>query len=92
MKKVGYLSRKKSNGNTYIYLRRSYRERSKVKHEYIYSFGSMPKALEKMYWYRENPEKFPKELEERGYNLKDLYEWIMTMETKVTSTGREFKH
>ena len=92
MKKSGYLSKKKSNGNTYIYLRRSYREDNKVKHEYIYSFGSMPNALEKMFWLRDNPEQFPKELKERGYNLMDLDNWIMTIETRVTSTGRVFEY
>lgn len=90
MKKSGYLSRKKSNGETYIYLRRSYRENGKGKHENIYSFGTMPKALEKMYFFRDNPEQFPTELKERQFDLLDLYDWIMTLETKVTSKGKSF--
>lgn len=92
MKVSGYLSKKKSNGNTYIYLRRSYRENNKVKHEYIFSFGTTSNALEKMYWYRDHPEQFPKQLKDRGYGLGDLYDWIMTMETKVTSTGKKFEY
>lgn len=90
MKKVGYLSQKKSNGKVYIYLRKSYREENKVKHEYIYSFGAMPNALEKMYTLRENPEDFPQDLRGRNYNLDDLDDWIMTIETRKTSRGRDF--
>lgn len=91
MKKSGYLARKKSNGGIYIYLRRSYRENGKVKHENLYSFGAMPKALEKMYWLRDNPEEFPEELKQRHFDLIDLYDWIMTIETEVTPTGRAFE-
>lgn len=90
LKKQGYLSQKKSKGKTYIYLRRTHRIEKKITHEYLYSFGSMPRALERMYWLRDNPESFPKELREKGYDLMDLYEWIMTIETKITSTGRNF--
>jgi hypothetical protein len=51
----------------------------------------MPQALEKMYWMRDNPEKFPEELTNWGFNLNDLDDWILTLETQITSTGREFK-
>lgn len=88
--KPGYLTKKKSHGKLYIYVRKTYREGKNIKHEYIYSFGAMPDALEKMYWYRDNPEQFPLELIAKGYDLVDLYDWIMTMETNVTSKGREF--
>lgn len=90
MKKVGYLSKKKVSNKTYIYIRKSFRENKKIKHEYIYSFGSMPGALEKMYWLRDHPELFPNELADRGFDFSDLYDWILTMETGVTSTGRDF--
>ncbi|MEK5105031.1 hypothetical protein MKX83_24120 [Cytobacillus sp. FSL M8-0252] len=90
MKKQGYLSKKISKGHTYIYLRKSYRVNKKIKHKYLYSFGSMPDALEKMYKMRENPDNFPRELIEMGFDLIDLYNWILTIETKVTSTGRSF--
>ena len=89
--KSGYICRKRAKERTYIYLRRSYRENNKVKHEYVYSFGPMPDALEKMYWLRDNPEEFPEELKQRHFDLVDLYDWIMTMETKVTPTGRIFE-
>lgn len=90
MKKSGYLSKKKSNGKIYIYLRRSYRENEQIKHEYIHGFGAMPDALENLYLLRENPENFPSELSKQNFDLADLNEWILTLETQVTSTGREF--
>lgn len=89
--KSGYLSKKKSNGKNYIYLRRSYREDEQVKHEYIFSFGSMPRALEKLYLMRENPEDIPLRLTERNFDVSDVNEWILTLETQVTSTGRSFE-
>ncbi|GAF66422.1 hypothetical protein BTS2_3323 [Bacillus sp. TS-2] len=91
MGKVGYLSKKISKGKTYIYLRKSYREGKEVKNEYLYSFGPMPHALEKMYSIRGNPDTFPKELTNQDYDLLDLNEWILTLETKLTSTGRSFE-
>lgn len=56
----------------------------------IYSFGNYEKALEKMYGWRNNPELFPQELKELGYDLSDLHDWILTLETKKTKTGRDF--
>lgn len=50
----------------------------------------MPNALEKMYTLRENPEDFPQDLRGRNYNLDDLDDWIMTIETRKTSRGRDF--
>ena len=51
----------------------------------------MPEALEKMYKIRDNPQTFPKDLIDKGFELRDLYDWILTIETKVTSTGRRFE-
>ncbi|WP_281203325.1 hypothetical protein [Cytobacillus kochii] len=90
-KKTGYLTKKVSKGRTYIYLRKSYRVDKKIKHKYLYSFGVMPEALEKMYKIRDNPQTFPKDLIDKGFELRDLYDWILTIETKVTSTGRRFE-
>lgn len=89
-KKIGYLSKNKSKGITYIYLRKSEREKDLVKKKNLYSFGRMPQALEDMYTWREQPEKFPEKLKELGYNLEDLQEWILTLETKITSKGNPF--
>lgn len=38
----------------------------------------------------ENPEKeFPEEILKLGYNLDDLDDWIMTLETGYSKTGRK---
>lgn len=89
-RKVGYLTRKKAKDHTYIYLRKTFQEGGRVKNKNIYSFGRMPRALEEMYKLREEPENFPDELIKAGYNLDDLDEWIMTIETQITSSGRPF--
>lgn len=86
----GHLTRKKSRGQIYIYLRQSIREGKKTTNKNIYSFGKMPGALEFLYEVRDNYDLFPKELLEKGYTLNDLDEWILTLETQVTGTGRDF--
>ncbi|PJN91479.1 hypothetical protein [Bacillus sp. mrc49] len=86
----GYLSKKKANGSIYIYVRRSYRVGKRTSHKNIYGFGPLPAALEKMYQIRENPNTFPETLSLEGFNLSDLHEWILTIETNITSTGRDF--
>jgi hypothetical protein len=90
-RKTGYLTRKKAKGQVYIYLRKTFSEGNKIRNQNIYSFGRMPGALESMYQLRENPDSFPEELLKAGYNLDDLDEWILTIETQVTSSGRSFK-
>jgi hypothetical protein len=90
LEKSGYLSKKLSNGRNYLYIRQSYRLDGKVKHKYLYSFGAMPSALDKMYDILNNPETFPDKLKENGFNLNDLQEWVFTVETRTTSTGRKF--
>jgi len=87
----GHLTRKKARGSIYIYLRESFRKGEKVTNKNIYSFGKMPEALESLYSFREDYSSFPSELLEEGYNLDDLDEWILTLETQVTGTGRDFK-
>lgn len=86
----GYLTKKRVSDRVYIYLRKSLRVNGKVNHEYIYSFGSLPGALKKMYEIMESPNNFPAKLSDAGYELGDLLEWIMTLETRVTSNGRCF--
>jgi len=44
MKRVGYLTKKTSKGKVYLYIRKSYREGKKVKHQYIYGFGPIEMA------------------------------------------------
>lgn len=94
-KKIGFLTKNKARGHTYIYLRKSkqVRENGKeyIKKTNLFSFGKMPQALNLMYEWEQNPELFPQELKEQGYDLADLREWILTLETKVTSTGKKFE-
>lgn len=87
---LGYLIRKKSKGKTYIYLRTSKREQGVIKHEYIYSFGKMPNALNHLYSIANNELPFPDELKRKGCEIKHILDWIMTLETQRTTTGREF--
>lgn len=89
-KPPGYLTRRKARGHTYIYLKKSKREGKKIKELNLYSFGKMPEAIERMYEIREKPEIFPDELKNLGFNLDHLDEWILTIETKTTSSGRPF--
>lgn len=88
---TGYLIRKKSKGNWYIYLRRSNRIEGIVKHTYIYSFGKMPMALNKLYAILNNEQELPMELIEEGYTINHIIDWIITIETGVTKSGKPFE-
>lgn len=87
---TGYLIRKKSKGSTYIYLRKSKREDGKVNHNYIYSFGKMPAALDHLYSIINDKNPFPSKLKNEGYDIENILEWIMTLETNKTKNGRDF--
>ena len=88
--RTGYLARKCYSNKVYIYLRKSFRENGKTKNKTLYSFGVTEKALDQLKGIRSNPDLFPLELKRLNFNLDDVDEWILTLETKVTSTGREF--
>lgn len=57
----------------------------------IYSFGSLQKALFKMRMWEKMPDLFPKDLKIMGYSKQDLSEWIKTLETGISKTGRSKK-
>ena len=88
---TGYLIRKKSKGNWYIYLRRSNRIEGIVKHTYIYSFGKMPMALDKLYAILNNQQELPTELLEEGYTINHILDWIITIEAGITKNGKSFQ-
>lgn len=94
MKISCYLGKTRANGYIYIYLRQSYREKrenkSISKYRNLFSFGEAKKALETMYSWRDQPETFPEELKAMGMDLEDLEEWILTLQTQVTKTGKPF--
>lgn len=87
---IGYLIRKKSKGNTYIYLRQSKREGGEIKHDYIYSFGKMPAALDHLYSIVNEEIPFPNNLKSEGYDIQNVLDWIMTLEIQQTKNGRDF--
>lgn len=90
---MAFLSQVRSRGQQYIYLteyrgKEQYSTRTEVN---IFAFGNRENAVAKMYYWLENFHKFPKELVELGYGRKDLLEWIDTMETGISKTGRSNK-
>lgn len=87
-----FLEGKKSFGNYYINLRcYSVRENYSTRKETLYTFGRVDKALLNMYSWRNDFRKFPKELLVIGCQLEHLEDWIRTIETGVTKTGKQFK-
>lgn len=90
MGKVGYITKKFVKGKYYIYVRQSYRDSKTVKHKYLFSFGAMPEALNKMYRILEQEEPFPETLMVNHFTLEDVYDWILTIETGITSRGKRF--
>lgn len=50
----------------------------------------MPEALNKMYRIFEQEESFPDTISRNHYTLDDVYDWILTIETGVTSKGKSF--
>ncbi|THD15772.1 hypothetical protein CI793_11215 [Anoxybacillus ayderensis] len=88
-----YLSQVKSNGKRYIYLCMyvGTQEYSSRKEKRVYAFGEARRALVKMKRWKRRFTEFPQELLELGCSMKDLEQWIQTIETGVTKTGRIFK-
>ena|SRR5690625_5152041 len=95
-KKTGYLTASSKGKYKYVQLRRSVSVKNEttgdrvVKKELLFSFGNYETSLENMRFWRENPAEFPEKLKKLGYDLNDLDDWILTLETKVTKTGRKF--
>jgi len=86
----GYLAKQKSKGKTYLFIKKTYREGKRVRSKSLYSFGAMPEALERLYWIRDHPERFPKKLEEKGFTLAHLYKWILAIEIRQKENGSPF--
>jgi hypothetical protein len=90
-----FLSTVKAKGNYYIYLCGYSRER-KGNHysknvETLFRFGRKELAIRKMYSWRRDFNSFPVELQNVGCEREDLEDWIKTLETGVTKTGKQFK-
>ena len=88
-----HLKGKTAKGKKYIYLY-SYagyeREKKSTKAISVYSFGRNDKALKQLKEWKEDFKSFPKPLRELGCTKGDLLEWIVTVETGVTKTGKVF--
>lgn len=88
-----HLKCKRAKGNKYIYLY-SYdgyeRERKSPKSISVCSFGRNDKALKKLKEWKDDFNSFPRPLRELGCTKGDLLEWIITVETGVTKTGKRF--
>ncbi|WP_017473866.1 hypothetical protein [Amphibacillus jilinensis] len=96
-KTPGFLSVSTSRGYKYVQLRRSVEVgknektgKRLIKKIVLHTFGNYEKSLESMYGWLNNPETFPEKLIDLGYDLDDLQDWIMTLETKKTKTGKDF--
>lgn len=85
-----YLERVKSNGRHYLYLKEyAVREHYISPKITLYAFGRIEKALEKMYYWRDNFKEFPKELEKVGCTKKDLLNWIRKLERDINGKLRK---
>lgn len=87
-----FLENKKAKGNRYIYLccYQSY-ELNDSGRKFVYGFGRLELAIEKMYSWRDDFKSFPVELIDLGCGRNDLNDWIHTIETGITKTGKQFK-
>lgn len=90
---MAYLRQVKAKGYYYIYLERYTNEGESIgKCQRVYGFGRKESLLLRLKeWKKDFPNKFPKELLRQGYNKNDLLDWIKTLETGITKTGRSKK-
>ncbi len=93
MKRLGYLTQVNVKGEKYIYLTEyiGQQQYTARREKNVYSFGINQKALFKMRMWEKIPELFPQKLQNLGYGKKDLLEWIKTLETGKSKTGRSQK-
>jgi hypothetical protein len=82
LNKVGYISKIKSKGKEYFYLRKSIRKLELVEKKTIYSFGTRESAMKKLLSWSENTFLFPPELRELGYGSEDVLNWIEQIKNK----------
>lgn len=82
MNKVGYITKIKSRGKEYFYLRKSIRKLNSIEKKQIYSFGSREDALKNLDNWKINIEFLPQELKDLGYSLEDVLYWIEQIEKK----------
>ncbi|WP_256816688.1 hypothetical protein [Cytobacillus sp. Bac17] len=85
-----FISHSTAKGKQYIYLY-EYCSSETTNKQSLYGFGRKEEAIKKMRRWRRNFDLFPQQLLEFGCTKEDLIDWIRTMETGVTKTGKKFK-
>lgn len=87
-----YLKTMTAKEKKYIYLYCYSKEKShRNKEKRLFSFGRNDIALEQFKKWRKDYSLFPEELKSLGCTKKDLIDWIVTIETGITKTGKQFK-
>lgn len=86
VKGTGYL--KKLNKRRWSYFSLYGTKEGKREKEQLFYFGRYDRALKEMLHYRDAG-KLPEQLLNLGFTLDDLDQWILTLETRVTRTGKE---
>jgi hypothetical protein len=71
--RTGFISRVKSKGRYYYYIRRSYRKKDTVYKESIMSLGTKENAIRKVIAWINDTETIPRELE--GFTKEDFQKW-----------------
>jgi DNA-binding transcriptional regulator YhcF (GntR family) len=82
MSKRGFVTKVKSNGKEYFYLRKSYRLAEQVIKKNIIAFGDKEKALSKMDSWIKDYNDFPAEYKKMGYDQQDIKKWIEEIKSK----------
>lgn len=85
---MAYLSQVVAKGRRYIYLTEYIGGKHNKTDIHVYGFGERSKALAAMQEWQRDFKRFPRELVAMGYGLRDLSEWIETLETGISKTGR----
>lgn len=90
---MGFLSQIRVKGKQYIYLseyigKNKYTTTTEIN---VYGFGERQKALETMRKWKSGEKEIPREITVLGYGLEDVEQWIETLETGISPTGRSKK-
>ena len=86
----GFLKFVLAKERRYVYLAVAEKKNKRVKTHIVYRFGPLETALETMYGMRDDFENcFPPELKDKGYDLEDLNDWILSIETGYSKYGNK---
>ncbi|MCY8478078.1 helix-turn-helix domain-containing protein [Bacillus atrophaeus] len=75
--KTGFLHQYKSNGQTYVYLKKLVTVPDEgQKQVTIHSFGTLQNALEQLNNFLDNPNEIPSSIKKAGFDQSDMKNWI----------------